>query len=102
MQISGRAKKVQAAYYQLKLGKGFFKQFSKAIGKDDKGECFSSCKELQSPKHLLLYCKHYAKERKRMRNNLDTPILTLELLFNTAKGSAVLLAFLQQTEIATS
>jgi hypothetical protein len=34
---------VQAAYYQLKLGKGFFKQFSKGIGKDDRRECFGNC-----------------------------------------------------------
>ena len=35
-------KRTMAAYSQLKLGKGFFKSFSKAIGKDNKGECFSS------------------------------------------------------------
>ena len=76
-------KKVQAAYYQLKLGKGFFKQFSKAIGKDDKGECFGNCNSLQTPKHLLLHCKHYRKERERMLDALDTPILTLQILLNT-------------------
>jgi hypothetical protein len=37
MQLLTRSKRTQAAYYQLKLGKGFFKQFYKAIGKDDKG-----------------------------------------------------------------
>jgi hypothetical protein len=37
MQNPTGPKRVQAAYYQLKLGKGFFKQFSKAIGKDDRG-----------------------------------------------------------------
>jgi hypothetical protein len=34
MQLLAGTKRTQAA--QLKLGKGFFKQFSKAIGKDDK------------------------------------------------------------------
>jgi hypothetical protein len=52
-------KHVQAAYYQLKLGKGFFKQFSKAIGKDDRRECFGNCNPLQTPQHLVLHCKHY-------------------------------------------
>jgi hypothetical protein len=61
MQLLARSKRTQAVYYQLKLGKGFFKQFSKAIGKDDKGECFSNCNSLQTPKHLLLHCKHYRK-----------------------------------------
>ena len=102
MQLLSGPKRVQAAYYQLKLGQGFFKQFSKAIGKDDKGECFGDCNALQTPAHLLLYCKHYAKERKKMANTLDTPTLTLPLLFRTARGSAALLGFLKETEIATA
>jgi hypothetical protein len=59
MQLLVRSKRTLAAYYQLKLGKGFFKQFSKAIGKDDKGECFGNCNAVQTPKHLLLHCKYY-------------------------------------------
>jgi hypothetical protein len=37
-----------------------------------------------------------------MREALDTPILTLRLLFITAKGSAALVAFLEKTKIATA
>jgi hypothetical protein len=77
MQILAGSKRVQAAYYQLKLGKGFFKQFSKAIGKDDKGECFGNFTSVQTPEHLLLHCKHYRKERKKMKDALNTPIVTL-------------------------
>jgi hypothetical protein len=39
---------------------------------------------LQTPKHLLLHCKHYTKERKKIK----------------AKGSAALVAFLEKTKIA--
>ena len=104
MQLLARSKRTQATYYQLKLGKGFFKQFSKAIGKDDKGECFGNCNSLQTPKHLLLRCKHYKKERKKITEalNTPTPTLTLQQLFTTAKGSAALLAFLEKTNIATA
>jgi ribonuclease HI len=102
MQILARSKRTQAAYFQLKLGKGFFKQFSKAIGKDDKGECFGNCRSLQTPKHLLLHCKHYTMERRKMTEALNTPTLTLQQLFTTAKGSAALLAFLEKTNIATA
>jgi ribonuclease HI len=35
MQLLAGTKRTQAAYYQLKLGKGFFMQFSKAIGKKE-------------------------------------------------------------------
>ena len=102
MQPLSGPKRVLAAYHQLKLGKGFFKQFSKAVGKDDKGECFGSCRALQTPEHLLLHCKHYTAERKRMLKTLDTPTLTLQQLFSTAKGSAALIDFLRETEIATA
>jgi hypothetical protein len=102
MQPLAGPKRTQAAYYQLKLGKGFFKQFSKVIGKDDKGECFGDCNSLQTPEHLLLHCKHYRKERRKMTETLDTPVLTLQLLFTTAKGSAALVAFLKETKIATA
>jgi hypothetical protein len=37
-----------------------------------------------------------------MTEALDTPILTLQLLFTTAKGSAALVAFLKKTKIATA
>jgi hypothetical protein len=49
MQPLAGPKRAHAAYYQLKLGKGFLKQFSKAIGKDIKGECFGDCNSLQTP-----------------------------------------------------
>jgi hypothetical protein len=78
MQLLARSKRTQAAYYQLKLGKGFYKQFSKAIGKDNKGECFSNYNVLQTPKHLLIHCKHYRKERKKIKDALNTPFLTLQ------------------------
>jgi hypothetical protein len=37
-----------------------------------------------------------------MTETLDTPVLTRQLLFTTAKGSAALVAFLKQTKIATA
>jgi hypothetical protein len=57
---------------------------------------------LQTPKHLLLHCKHYRIEREKIKDALNTPILTLLLLFLTAKGSATLVAFLEKTKIATA
>jgi bacteriorhodopsin len=37
-----------------------------------------------------------------MKDALNTPLLTLQLLFITAKGSAALVAFLAKTKIATA
>jgi len=52
-------KKLQSAFFQLKLGKGFFKSFSKTIGKDKEGKCFRDCTAVQTPTHLLLECRLY-------------------------------------------
>ena len=93
-------KRTQVAYSQLKLEKGFFKQFSKSIVKDKKRECFNNCNALQSLKHLLLHCKHYKKEREKVKKKLGQ--LTLAKLFNTLTGQQALLTFLQETQIATA
>jgi hypothetical protein len=37
-----------------------------------------------------------------MKDALNKPILTLQQLFTTAKGSAAMLAFLEKTKIATA
>jgi hypothetical protein len=84
-----------------KLGKGFFKQFSKAIGNDDRGVCFGNCNSLETPEHLLLHCKHYAKVRRVLAKAFYKPRLILPILFYTTKGSAALLSFLKDTQMAT-
>ncbi|KAF2836643.1 hypothetical protein M501DRAFT_221503 [Patellaria atrata CBS 101060] len=85
-------KRTQAAFFQLKNGAGFFKSFSKRIGKDIKGKCFGDCKFIQSPRHLVLHCKHYSKERKIMEKQLKSR-MTLTKLFCTEKGKEVLFQY---------
>ena len=91
---------LQSAFYQLKLGKGFFKSFSKTIGKDKEGRCFRDCTAVQTPKHLLLECRLYWEERKEIQRQLGSS-LSLEKLFCTKKGKEVLFQFLSRTKIAT-
>jgi hypothetical protein len=93
-------KKLQSAFFQLKLGKGFFKSFSKTIGKDKEGKCFRDCSAVQTPKHLLLECKLYWEDRKEMQRQLNSS-LSLEKLFCIKKGRKVLFLFLSRTKIAT-
>src|SRR6266700_526768 len=59
-------KKLQSASFQLKLGKGYFKSFSKTVGMDKEGRCFRECNSIQTTKHLLLDCSLYKIERKEM------------------------------------
>jgi hypothetical protein len=102
MQVFGGPKRVQTALPLAQAGRSLLQAFSKAIGKDDRGECFGNCNSLQKPEHLLLHCKHYAKERRVLAKTLHKPMLTLSLLFSTTKGSAAQLGFLKDTEIATA
>ncbi len=78
-------KRLQSAFFQLKLGKGFFKSFSKTIGKDKEGRCFRDCTAVQTPTHLLLECRLYWEDRKEMQRQIGSS-LSLEKLFCTKKG----------------
>ena len=91
---------MQSAFFQLKLGKGFFKSFSKTIGKDKDNKCFKECNFVQTPKHLLLNCNLYREERREMQRQLGSS-LSLRKLFCTKKGREVLFLFLNRTGIAT-
>ncbi len=93
-------KRLQSAFFQLKLRKGFFKSFSKTIGKDKEGKCFRDCSAIQTPKHLLLEYRLYWEERKEMQRQLGSS-LSLKKLFCTKKGKEALFLFLSRTKIAT-
>ena len=93
-------KKLQSAFFQLKLGKCYSKSFSKTIGKDEEGRCFGDSSALQTPKYLLLDCSLYREERKKMQRQLDSS-LSLKKLFCTRKGREVLFLFLDRAGIAT-
>lgn len=93
-------KKTQAAFFQLKFGKGFFKSHSKTIGKSDSSKCFGICIEKQTPTHLILGCRHYKKERKVLQKTLKSR-LTITKLFCTKKGREALFHYLDHTGIAT-
>ena len=88
------------AFFQLKLGKGYFKSFLKTIGKDKEGRCFRECRAIQTPKYLLLDYDLYRRERKETQRQLGSS-LSLKKLFCIKKGRKALLLFLNRTEIAT-
>jgi hypothetical protein len=94
-------KRLQSAFFQLKLGKGYFKSFSKVIGgENEDGRCFRECRALQTPRHLLLDCNLYREERREMQKKLSSS-LSLKKLFCTLKGREALFLFLSRTGIAT-
>jgi ribonuclease HI len=55
----------------------------------------------QTPKHLLLYCKYYKAERKKMRNDIKPHPLTWRMAVFTSRGIKATMTFLEETGIAT-
>jgi ribonuclease HI len=86
-----------SAFFQLKLGHGYFKSYL-ASRNQTTDKC--SCGAKQTPTHLLLSCKWYKEERKKLRKNLKTN-LSLQLLLHTRKGAKETLEFLKRTSICT-
>ena len=94
-------KRTHSAYYQLKLGRGFFKSFTSKIGDNPDNKCLRECDSIQTPRHLVLYCKKYQEERKILEKALLGLPLSLENLFSIRKGREALIQYLSKTEIAT-
>jgi hypothetical protein len=55
----------------------------------------------QTPKHLLLYCKLYKAERKKMQHKIKPHPLTWRIAMFTSRGLKASLTFLEETGIAT-
>jgi hypothetical protein len=55
----------------------------------------------QTPKHLLLYCKLYKSERKKMQTTIKPHPLTWRIAMFTTKGIKASITFLEETGIAT-
>lgn len=93
------ARKTASAYYQLKLGHGYFRAYLRRFGIIQSSECQCGHRT-QDPHHLLLCCKLYHQQRKRVRREIEGP-LTLEALLGTKKGIRLTMQFLKVTGIST-
>lgn len=92
-------RKTASAFYQLKLGHGYFKEYlARWRPWDYSNKC--SCGKIQTPEHLVLECKNYKAERKELKKELKGR-LTMKMVLDTKKGALSLFKFLNSTEIAT-
>ena len=80
------------------------KAYSQRIGKSIDNKCFGNCNGKQNTNHLILHCKKYDEERKRMRKRMKENRLpfTLQALFCTDRGKEALTDYLTDTEICTA
>jgi len=56
---------------------------------------------LQTPKHLLLECKHYREQRRKLKRDLKGIPLSLSAILYTPQGIKALVEYLSNTQIAT-
>ena len=95
----GTKREISSAFYQIKLGHGYFKSYMKRIGHIETDSC--SCGSKQSAKHLLLDCRRYIQNRKKMKERLGVKQLSLEVVLHNSIGIASALEYLKDTEIST-
>ena len=95
----GSKKEICSSFFQLKLGHGYFKSYLKRIGKIVDDECV--CGRKQTAEHLLLECRRYRNERRKIEDNLCCTRLTLPLLLHTNKGVDATLEYIKKTKIST-
>ena len=90
-----------SAYYQLKIGHGYFKSYLHRFNQIETDRCPCSGTAKQTPQHLILECKKYTAERQGIFKALETKHPSLDLVFNSNRGRTALLEYLQKTRIAT-
>lgn len=95
----GTPRKLASAFYQLKMGHGFFKSYLLRTKRVDSSRCWCGSPR-ETPRHLLLSCKEYKKQRKHLRESIGDE-LSFESLFRDLGAVKATLAFIKETGIAT-
>jgi hypothetical protein len=98
----GTKREIASAFYQLKLGHGYFKSYLHKLGHVNNNRC--RCGRQETPTHLLLSCPETGDARSVLKRNLRTQEIrdfTMKALLHNTKGVEATLDFLKTTKIAT-
>ena len=98
--FSNYEKLLFSIFLQMKIEHEYFKSYLYRLSAYESNQCNEECSETQTSEHLLLYCRHYLKERKEMKNNMKI-FITLRTLFNTNESIKNVLKFIKNTRICT-
>jgi RNase H len=86
---------------QLCLGHGFFNNYLVKIPNSGITTKYCHCHNVpQTPKHLLLECKFYNKERKTLKDDLKGIPVNIDTLLYTNKGLVAINKYIGNTKIA--
>jgi hypothetical protein len=98
-------RKTISAYFQLKIGHGYFLSYLHRFRPDkfQNNECPTCIGKTQTPGHLLLVCSKYREQRKELKKALGYSTLSLSSLLakKTSRGIQPVIKFLTETSIAT-
>ena len=99
-----------STFTQIKLGHEYFKSYLERLPAYEDNLCHI-CKVKQTPEHILISCKQYKAEQKKLKNTVlrqkakpgtgANSELSLKRLLCTGEGIKATLAFLKETKIAT-
>lgn len=95
----GTSREIASAFYQLKTGHGRFRDYLYRMGHRDFDICWCGARE--TPKHLLLSCKLYGKERAKLKDYLQENNPSIRTLMTTTRGIYATIEFIKDTKIAT-
>jgi hypothetical protein len=96
---TGTKRELASAYYQLKLGHGYFKSYLRRLGHSTNDRC--RCGKSETPEHLLLSCSLYKEARQQLRTEMNNTRLDLVVLLHTKLGIEKTIRFLKETGIGT-
>ena len=97
-----KSRRTVSTLIQMRTGHGYNRAYLSRIPATEINTPRCPCGyRLQTPKHLLLYCKFYKTERKKMRQNIKPHPLTWRIAMFTSKGLKASLTYLEETGIAT-
>ena len=94
------SREVSSAFYQLKLGHCYLRDFLFKRGKADSKVCPCNYRATQDATHILLRCTLYKEARMKMQEASKDP-LSLAFLLDTSVGIQATIAFIKETRAAT-
>ncbi|KAJ5029038.1 hypothetical protein J3E73DRAFT_366406 [Bipolaris maydis] len=94
------SREASSAFYQLKLGHCYLRDFLFKRGKVDSKACPCNYRATQDPAHILLSCTLYKEARKKMQETTKDP-LSLAFLLDTTIGVQATITFIKETRAAT-
>ena len=92
-------RELASAFYQLKLGHGYFKSYLYRLGHTTSDRC--KCGQKETPEHLLLSCTEHKVAREKLKSEMHENRLSLPMLLHTKLGIEKTLGFLKETRMAT-